>query len=185
MTVFLGTSLTNALHRLTPELPVEELAATGNYQFAFYVDGQLVYTSNLHPGAPYAAIKNTETVLHKPLINHQTSSGWWSQSLWNRFMNNGGEQALTEGKHLLQMDVRPYLQHPDLKVGTLMATGQLALEVRVPVIDIKTIRLSPITPASGFAVASAKFDADQAFREVRDNDHGPGREGREAAARLA
>ena len=32
---------------------------------------------------------------------------------------------------------------------------------------------------------SAKFDADQAFREVRDNDHGPGREGREAAARLA
>ena len=32
---------------------------------------------------------------------------------------------------------------------------------------------------------SAKFDADQAFREARDNDHGPGREGREAAARLA
>ena len=30
---------------------------------------------------------------------------------------------------------------------------------------------------------SAKFEADQAFREVRD--HGPGRAGREAAARLA
>ncbi len=32
---------------------------------------------------------------------------------------------------------------------------------------------------------SAKFDADQAFREVRDNAHGPGHEGREVAARLA
>ena len=32
---------------------------------------------------------------------------------------------------------------------------------------------------------SAKFDADQAFREVRDNDNGPGHEGREVAARLA
>ncbi|GAB2874174.1 hypothetical protein [Hymenobacter ruber] len=32
---------------------------------------------------------------------------------------------------------------------------------------------------------SAKFDADQAFREVRDNDHGPGRKRRKKAARLA
>ena len=32
---------------------------------------------------------------------------------------------------------------------------------------------------------SAKFNADQAFRKARVNDHGPGREGLEAAARLA
>lgn len=161
MTVFLGVSLTNVLHRLAPELPVEELVKTGNYQFTFYVDQRLVYTSNLHPGAPYPAIKNTETVLHKPLINNLTASGWWSQSLWNRFMNQGGEQALAPGKHLLRMEIRPYLEHPSLLVGPIIAAGQVALDVTLPVIDLQTIRLNPIVPGSGFATALEKFDADK------------------------
>ncbi len=161
MTVFLGVSLTNALHRLAPELPAEELVKTGNYQFAFYVDQRLVYTSNLHPGAPYPAVKNTETVLHKPLINTLASSGWWSQSLWNRFLNQGGEQALTPGKHLLRMEIRPYLQRASLLVGPLLAAGQVVLDVTVPVIDLQTIRLRPIAPGSGFATASEKFDTDK------------------------
>ncbi len=48
---FLGNSLTNYLHTLAPTLTAEELNKAGNYRFSFYVDGALIYTENLHPGA--------------------------------------------------------------------------------------------------------------------------------------
>lgn len=156
MTVFLGESLTNALHRLAPEMSAAELAKTGNYQFTFYVDERLVYRSNLHPGAPYPALKNTETVVHKPLLN--SSSSWWSQSLWNRFLSNGGAQALTEGPHQLKLEVRPYLQRAEVQVGPLLASGQLALQVVNPTIDVTKIRWSRPAPYDGFAMATAQFD---------------------------
>ncbi len=166
MTVFLGESLTNALHRLAPELSAEELTKAGNYQFTFYVDEQLVYRSNLHPGAPYPALKNTETVVHKPLLN--PTSSWWSQSLWNRFLSNGGTQALTAGPHRLKLEIRPYLQRAELLVGPLLATGQLALEVVNPVIDVASIRLSHPAPYAGLAEATARFDT-SAIKALKGN----------------
>jgi len=42
ITAFLGDSLTNYLHRLAPELPVDELRRKGSYQFSFLVDGILI-----------------------------------------------------------------------------------------------------------------------------------------------
>ena len=94
MTVFMGNSLTNYLHLLAPELSQDVLVKNGNYQFTIYVDEHPIYQSNLHPGAPYPEIKNRETVINKPLINNQKEGVWWSQSLWGRFMNNGGDSAL-------------------------------------------------------------------------------------------
>ena len=70
--------------------------------------------------------------------------------------------ALTEGPHLLRMEIRPYLQlDSDLKVGDLIATGELKLNVmRKPVIDIEKIQLNEVKPYNGFEVSTEKYDQD-------------------------
>ncbi len=161
VTAFLGASLTNALHGLAPAATADSLVKNGNFQFAFFIDQRRVYVSNLHPGAPYAALKNTETVWHKPLANNETATSWWSQSLWNRFLAGGGDKALTEGPHVLRVEIRPYLQTTALLLGPVLAAGQVVLEVRTPVIDPKTIRLRPLVPYPGLPVSAERFDADK------------------------
>ncbi|RSK50186.1 serine hydrolase domain-containing protein [Hymenobacter rigui] len=161
ITVFLGTSLTNALHELAPAATAEDLVKQGNYQFTFYVDQRQVFVSNLHPGAPYATLKNTETVWHKPLVNNQTTTSWWSQSLWNRFWAGGGEQALTEGRHVLRVEIRPYLQTTTLQVGPVLASGQITLQMKTPIIDVSTVRLTPLLPYPGLPVSTQSFDVNK------------------------
>ena len=164
MTVFMGNSLTNYLHPLAPELSPEALAKKGNYQFSFYVDNRLIHQDNLHPGAPYAHEKHTQTVLSKPLIDHPFPD-WWSAFLWLRFMNNGGEMALTEGEHQLEMEIRPYVKNPDLKVGELIASGRLVLNVKKPKINLVAIqdstRLREATPYQGLPVSDTSLDRDK------------------------
>lgn len=162
ITVFMGNSLTNYLHQIAPELTADELTKTGGYQFTFYVDNRLIYQSNLHPGAPYAQIKNVETLISKPLINNQREGAWWSQSAWNRFMNNGGDSALTEGPHVFKFEIRPYLKHPDLIVGEQIAAGQLTLAVkRKPVIDLTKVQLTVPKLYPGFTVSAERFDTNK------------------------
>ncbi|QDK78594.1 serine hydrolase [Spirosoma sp. KCTC 42546] len=169
MTVFMGNSLTNYLHQLAPELTADELTKTGGYQFNFYVDNRLIYQSNLHPGAPYAQVKNVETLISKPLINNQREGAWWSQSAWNRFMNNGGDSELTDGPHVFRLEIRPYLNHPNLTVGELIAAGQLTLQVkRKPVIDLTKVRLTIPKPYPGFAVSTERFDTNK-IKELKGN----------------
>ncbi|MVM28638.1 serine hydrolase [Spirosoma sp. HMF4905] len=169
ITVFMGNSLTNYLHQLAPELSAELLTKTGGYQFNFYVDDRLIYQSNLHPGAPYPQIKNTETLISKPLINNQREGAWWSQSAWNRFMNNGGDGALSEGPHVFKFEIKPYLNKPELVVGNLIATGQLKLLVkRKPVIDLATVRLTEPKPYNGLATSSEHFDINK-IKELKGN----------------
>jgi CubicO group peptidase (beta-lactamase class C family) len=162
MTVFMGTSLTNYLHRLAPNLPTDSLTKNGGYQFNFYVDDQLIYQSNLHPGAPYAQIKNTETTIRKPLIDNQHEGAWWSQSAWSRFMNNGGDKALSDGPHVFRLDIKPYFNYANPIAGDLIATGQLNLNVkRNPTINVATIQLTRPTPYAGINVSSEPFDTDK------------------------
>ncbi len=159
LTAFLGNSLTNYLHALAPTLSADSLTKVGNYQFSFYVDQQLIYQSNLHPGAPYARIKNEETVIRKPLIDNQHEGRWWSQSAWNRFMNQGGDQALTEGKHLFTLEIRPYLKLSHVLVGPILARGEIHLDVkRKPTFNPDTIKLATPKPYPGLNVSSDSFD---------------------------
>ena len=163
MNVFLGNSITNYMHSIAPELNADELAKSGNYQFNLFVDGHKIYESNLMPGAPNREMKDKSTTLNVPLINNK-NEGWylWSQYFWMRFMNNGGDSVLTEGKHLLKMEIRPYINAPTgVKVGDIIACGSLNLNVKMkPVIDISKISLNPVGPYNGFEISSKSFNKD-------------------------
>jgi len=159
--VFLSNSITNYMHFIAPELSVDELAKSGNYQFTLFVDDHLIYESNLGPGAPYREIKDTATILIVPLINNK-NEGWylWSQYFWMRFMSNGGDSILTEGRHLLKIEIRPYVNlATGVKTGDVIASGSLNLDVkRKPVIDISRISLNLVRPYNGFEISSESFN---------------------------
>jgi CubicO group peptidase (beta-lactamase class C family) len=159
ITVFMGNSLTNYKHFLAPDMSIDDLAKYGNFQFSLTVDNHPIYKSNLWPGAPYAKIQDTATIISKPFIDNK-NPGLWSESFWNRFMNNGGDSALTEGNHQLKMEIRPYIQSgADLRVGDLIASGSLNLNIRrKPTIDISQIKLTALKPYNGFLLSSDKYD---------------------------
>ncbi|MEQ1762193.1 MAG: serine hydrolase [Pyrinomonadaceae bacterium] len=154
---FMGNSLTNYLHRLAPDLSADELAKSGNYQFSFLVNGKPIYKENLHPGAGGAESKNTRTVFRVPLIS-TTNEDSWGRFLWNRFMMSGGEDALTEGKNSLEIEIRPYLNVAELKVGELIATGKLQILVTRPKVDRRQIAIQQLKPKSGLKISSEAYD---------------------------
>lgn len=162
--VFMDNSLTNYLHRLAPELSAEELIKQGNYQFSFFVDNALVYTENLHVGAGLPEAKNTKTVLRVPLIS-STNEDSWGRFMWNRFLLNGGEETLTAGNHSLRIELRPYIKTAGLKVGALIAEGELPLTVIKPKIDEKQVAIQTIAPASGWKLSKAAYDTEK-IREL-------------------
>jgi CubicO group peptidase (beta-lactamase class C family) len=174
--VFMGNSLTNYLHLLAPELTADELTKIGNYQFSFYVDGALIYKEDLHAGAGAAESKNTRTVFRVPLIS-TTDEDSWGRFLWNRFLMSGGEDALTAGTHLLKIEIRPYLKTSELKVGDLIAEGQVQVIVIKPRIAEKQKAIQPIRAGSGWQVSNDAYDrvrieelnqriAENSFKEI-------------------
>lgn len=166
---FMGTSLTNYLHQLAPEQTAEELYKNGNYQFVFSVDGKLVYQENLNYGAGLPKTKNTETVLSKPLLRFTDGGGWWSESLWNRFLRNGGQQVLAEGRHVLKIEIYPYLNSDSkIQTGKLLASGTVELDVKKPVIDIAKAKLQPVKPYHDLQVSAEKFNTLK-IRELKAN----------------
>lgn len=164
---FMGNSITNYLHQLDSTLSSDSLNKIGNYQFTILIDGKTIYQSNLFPGAPYPRIQDSTTVINKALINNDNSNGIWSESFWNRFMRFGGDSALTDGKHLLRMEIRPYLKGKTTIVGNIIAAGNLNLMVaRKPVIDTKSIHLNQIQPYNGFEPSKEIFDT-QKIKELK------------------
>lgn len=156
---YFDNSLTNYKHQLLPQTSADTLFTLGNYQFTIYVEGKLIYQSNLMPGAPSAKNQNTDTHLNRPFIDNINGQGTWSESFWNRFMLGGGDKALTDGNHLLRMEIRPYVKTDTILTGELMASGELKLLVdRRPKIDIKKIQLNKVTPYNGLEIADIPFD---------------------------
>ena len=155
---FMGTSLTNYLHKLQPGLSPDELTRQGNYQFTFFVDGKSVYQDNYFPGAIRPEIKNTETTFGLTLLD---SADPESGRIWKRFLLNGGDQALSPGKHLLKIELRPYLRTTDTKVGDLIAAGELQLNVPPPAsIDSSLTSVQPIAPNSGWQISKEPYVKD-------------------------
>ena len=147
------------LQKLVPNLGIDSLLKIGNYQFSFFVDNKLVYQTNLLPGAPRAAQQTADTVWSKPLIDNAHEGSWWSQSAYNRFLQNGGDSALTEGPHQFRLELRAYVKTDQVKVSGIIAAGELPMRVnRVPVINLSAVELSRILPYDGLPVSQTPFD---------------------------
>ena len=157
MRAFLANSLTNYLHRLAPRLSADELAQSGSYQVSFIVDGAPVYRHSVHPAAIPAETKHTKTVFAATILNSATPAAPWG-SIWHSFLIYGGDHALTAGKHLLRVELRPYLQAPELRVGELIAAGELRMTVTKPRVNEKSTAIQPIMPGSGWTISRAAYD---------------------------
>ncbi|WP_017497240.1 serine hydrolase [Flavobacterium sp. WG21] len=160
--VFMNNSVINYLHQLNPELSADQLLTTGNLQFAFYIDNKLLYTENLNYGCRFgsAGSKNTSTTFRVPLTSTKKED-WWSIYLWERFKLNGGEKALTNGKHKLKIEIRPYLKsdkNNEIKTGDLIAKGEVQLILKAPKLTAKQIEVQPIQPNSDWEVSNFAFD---------------------------
>lgn len=152
---FLANSITNYLHQLAPDLPADELIKKGNYQFSFYVDGKPIYTENLHHGAGLK--KHTTTTFRVPITSSK-GEDWWAIYMFNRFMLNGGEKVLTDGTHQLKIEMRPYINVGEIKVGDIIAQGEIELIMKTPVLTQEEIAVQPIQPNSGWEVSKAPVD---------------------------
>tara|TARA_R110000868_G_scaffold142045_2_gene359119 strand:+ start:1413 stop:3077 length:1665 start_codon:yes stop_codon:yes gene_type:complete len=160
--VFMSNSVTNYLHQLAPDLTVEELLNRGNLQFSFYIDGAFIYKENIHHGCNFGSggTKNTSTTFRVPLTSSK-GEDWWAMYLWDRFKTNGGEKALSEGKHQLKIEIRPYVKREEGSeaiVGNLIAEGQVQLVIKTPKITAKQIAIQPIQPNSGWEISKLLFD---------------------------
>ena len=164
MKAFLENSLTNYLHTLAPELPVDELTRNGNYQFSFFVDGALVHTENLNPFWIPAENKNTKMIYEATFLNSANADSPWG-AIWQIFLLNGGEQSLTAGKHLLRLELRAYLKTTGLKVGDVIAAGELHLTVIKPKIDEKLTAIQPIQPGSNWQISKNAYNKEK-IREL-------------------
>jgi CubicO group peptidase (beta-lactamase class C family) len=76
-------------------------------------------------------------------------------------MLNGGHQALTAGKHLLRLEMRPYLRTTELKVGDVIAEGELQLTVIKPKVDEKVAAIQPIQAGSGWQISEDAYDKER------------------------
>lgn len=162
--IFLTNSLTNYLHKLAPELNADELNKSGNYQFSFYVDGNLVYRENLNAGAGSSENKKLRTVFRVPLLS-STNEDSWGRFLWNRFMASGGEDVFSAGKHRLKIEIRPYLKTESVKVGEIIAQGNLEITITKPKTDESRIKVQIIKPNSGWQISKDNFDQNK-IREL-------------------
>lgn len=155
--VFLGKSLTNYLHLLSPLSTADELTKNGNYQFTFFVDNKKIYVENLNTGAGSAESKNQKTIFRVPLIS-STNEDSWGKFLWNRFYGNGGQEALSEGEHLLKIEVRPYLKLTQVMTGNLIAEGEIKIIVPEIKINEKLVKVQLIKPSKDWQISTEQID---------------------------
>lgn len=156
--IFLDNSLVNYLHQLDSSLTVDELLKKGNYQFSFSVDGKLIYTENLNTGAGTAESKKTKTSFRIPFFS-TTNEDSWGRYLWMRFyLANGGIDALEKGNHVLKIEIKTYLKTSTLKIGNVIATGEIQLTVPPKNVSEDQIAIQKIMPKSGWKVSEEKFN---------------------------
>ena len=175
--VFLDNSLLNYLHQLDSNLTADELLKKGNYQFSFYVDGKLTYTENLNSGAGKTEDKKIKTSFGIPFLSTKNEDSW-GRYLWMRFyFANGGMDALEAGNHTLIIEIKPYLKNPALKVGDVIANGEINLIVPKKYVSEGQKAIQKIIPNSGWKVLDEKFNqekvrllnqkiAENSFREI-------------------
>ncbi|MDP9960140.1 serine hydrolase domain-containing protein [Chryseobacterium lathyri] len=159
--VFMDNSLVNYLRQIDPSLSSEELLKKGNYQFSFYIDGKLIYTENLNTGAGTQEDKKKKTTFRIPLLSSKNEDSW-GKYMWMRFyLGNGGIDALEEGNHIFKIEIRPYLKTSSVKVGNIIASGEINLTVPHKNISEQQIAVQKIQPNSGWKMSDEKLDEEK------------------------
>jgi CubicO group peptidase (beta-lactamase class C family) len=161
MKAFMTSSLVNYLHRLAPGLSADELLQRGNYQISFLVDGKLIHKENFNPAwLGSAETKKAKTVYSATLLSSTNKDAPWG-AVWHVFMLGGGADALTAGRHRLTLEIRPYIRGGDLKVGGLIAKGELELDVARRKLDPKLAEIQPIRKESGWPVSTDSYERER------------------------
>jgi len=155
----LDQPLTAYLQELAPELSAEEVNKIGNYQFTFSIDGTAVYSENLNLAAGLPTEKSSHKVLTKPLFSEANEDSW-GRFLWMRFMHLAGEQALTEGIHRLKIEIRPYVKTAELKIGKLIAAGEILVQVVKPKASEQQIAIQPIQATHDWVISKDSYNKD-------------------------
>ncbi|KIC63371.1 serine hydrolase domain-containing protein [Chryseobacterium taiwanense] len=159
--VFMNNSLVNYLHQLDQTLSVDELLKRGNYQFNFIVDGKLIYTENLNTGAGNPESKKFKTNFRIPFLS-STNEDSWGRYLWMRFyLANGGIDALETGNHTLKIEIKPYLKVSTLKIGNVIAQGEIQLIIPKKSISERQIAVQKIKPNSSWKVSEEKLNTEK------------------------
>lgn len=154
----LATPLVNNLQELEPTWSQEELLKNGNFQFSILVDGNLTYTQNLQSGAGTTESK-TEKLKHKIPFMHPERIDYWGWYLWLRFMKlEGGQDILSVGKHQLKIEIRPYLKSSELKVGNVLAQGEISVKVSEVPVNKDEITIQPIKENGDWPISTAKYE---------------------------
>ncbi|WP_281986505.1 serine hydrolase domain-containing protein [Aquimarina aggregata] len=154
----LDKPLIKSLKELAPSLSEEELLSKGNFQFSYLIDGKLIYVENLNTGAGPKTRKTEMLKQVVPLVAPERI-GFWGWYMWQRFMKvNGGLDVFTEGNHTLSIEIKPYLKDGTLKVGPLLAKGNIAVKVPKIYIDENLVPVQKIQPNSGWEIAKDNFD---------------------------
>lgn len=150
-----------SLQLLAPKLTEDELLEKGSFQFSFLVDGETVYVENLNKGAGLKAFK-TKQLNHIIRLVAPKQLDYWGWFMWLKFMKlGGGQDALSEGNHSLSIEVRPYIKQDTLKVGALLAKGNITIEVPEIPIDKSLIPIQKIQPNSGWEISKDNFDSNK------------------------
>ncbi|WP_027076196.1 serine hydrolase domain-containing protein [Maribacter antarcticus] len=151
--------LLKSLQNLEPEWSQEELLEKGNFQFEIYVDDNLAYTQNLQSGAGTVASKTKQLSYRIPLM-HPERIDYWGWYLWLRFMKMaGGQDKLFAGEHQLKIKIRPYLKSSHLKVGSILAEGEIRVSVSEIPVHQNEIVVQPIKPNSGWTASKSNYDS--------------------------
>ena len=154
----LDKPLIQSLQLLAPNLTADQLLENGSFQFSFLVDGKIVYVENLNKGAGLKASK-TERLNHTIRLVTPKQIDYWGWFMWLKFMKlGGGQDALSEGNHSLSIEVRSYIKQETLSVGTLLAKGNIVVEVAEIPVDKSLIPVQKIQPNSGWEISKDNFD---------------------------
>ena len=151
---YFDNSLTNYLKGLDSTRSISELVNNGNYQLSFLVDNKRIYTEDLNSGAGSSFTKNRYSSLCIPLYSKDKADSW-GRFMWSRFlMRNGGEEALSIGKHKMVIEIRPYLEIDKKIVGEIIAKGSIDLNMITEQIEVdkKLITVQKIASSNNWEV---------------------------------
>ncbi len=161
MRIFLEHTQTHYLQELAPELKPNQLCKKGNWQLTFYLDGKQIYQENINPGAGGCAYRNEQTIIGVPLAFGEEMEHW-GEFVWLKMLKRGkGEKILATGKHDMKIEIRPYINVDEVKVGKIVAQGTINLKKDIIDVSPAAIVYQAIQSTDDWMVSEAVFDKEK------------------------